>query len=381
LKKLVAVVLALALAGVGAWAVATQVESPAQVAARAEAPVPDPVVAPLDRGFLQGPVTLSTTAQRERTVAIKPPASLTGVVTFAGKAVGDTLAPGSVLLRANGRPVFVLPGSFALYRDLQPGDTGDDVAAIQAGLKAAGYGTGRDRSGTYGTGTRAAVRAMYKAAGYTAPETAASPTPAPMSTPAPSSGADSPAASPSATAVTGPQVLTTEIMTIADLPAVVQAVAPVGAQLTSDTDLVTLGAGQLMLSATLPTSSVGALAIGAAGTFTDDTGAAGTTQVAALTVSQETTETTISLSPTGAVSPGTSYVVSFDNPAVETGESLLAPVAAVVNRAGRSYVYPRDGATFREVEVTVIGAVGGVVSIVPVDATVPLEEGTEVRIG
>lgn len=385
MRKLIGLVLALLLAGAGAWVLATTVESPAQVAARAEAPAPDPVVAELHRGFLQGAVSVTTTAQHERTVAIKPPASLTGVVTFADRAVGDTLRSGSVLLRANGRPVFVLVGSFALYRDLQPGDTGDDVAAIQAGLKAAGFATGGDRPGSYGGGTQAALRRMYKAAGYTAPETA--PAPAPVATvPAPGAGqaaeaTTGPAAAGGAPAVAGPRVLMTEILMIADLPAVVQAVAPVGAPLSTGSDLVTLGAGQLVLSATLPSASVGALAVGAVGTFPDDAGAAGTTTVTALTPTASTPDTVVALSVSGAVTPGATYVVTVANPAAESGDSLLAPVAAVVARGGRSYVYLRDGGTFQETEVRVTGSVGGTAAIVPVDASVPLGEGTEVRIG
>lgn len=390
LRKLTALVLALFLAGAGAWIVATKVESPEQVAARAEAPRPDPIVAPLRTGFLNGSVTLSTTAQLERTVAVKPPTTMTGVVTFVGKSVGDVLTPGSALLRANGRPVFVLPAAFPLYRNLQPGDVGDDVAAIQEGLRAAGHGTGRDRSGTYGAGTQAAVRAMYRAAGYAAPEKAAdeapeaapNPGPAPTAAPAPSSSSTSETASPPAAATpVGPLVLTSEVLTIADLPSVVQAISPVGTELSSESDLVTLGAGPLGLTATLPTTSIGALAVGAEGVFTDDAGQAGTARVLALTEKTDTAETVVSMTPTGAVTPGGSYVVSIENPAAETGETLLAPVAAVVSRASRSYLYVRDGDTFQEVEVQVVGSVGGVAGVAPVDTAVPLSDGTEVRIG
>lgn len=363
MRKLIVAVLTLILAGGAAWFAASRVESPDQIAARAEAPPPDPVVAPLDRGFLQGPVSMSTTAQHERTVTITPPSSLTGVVTFAGVPAGETLRPGSVLFRANGRPVFVLSGAFALYRDLLPGATGDDVAAVQAGLQAAGYSIGGDRSGSYGWGTQSAIRRMYKNSGYTAPE--ASPAPAE------SDGVD----------VSGPRVLMTEIMIVADLPAFVQAVAPVGTQLASDTQVAILGAGRLVLSARLPSTSIGALAVGATATFVDDAGAQATGQVAALTPDEQTAETVVTLTSTSAVTAGTAYVLTIANPAAETGESLLAPAAAVVSRGGRSYVYPRVGETFQEVEVQVTGAVGGVAAIVPVDDSVPLDKGTEVRIG
>lgn len=380
-------VLVLVLAGAGAWVVATRVESPTQLAARAEAPAPAPVVAALDRGYLQGQASLSTTAQHERVVALKPPAAMGGVVTFVASPPGATLTPGSVLMRVNGRPVFVLPGSFPLYRDLQPGASGDDVVAVQTGLRAAGYATGADRAGTYGAGTQAALRRMYKAGGYSVPEvsppTAASATPAAgaASNPASEQSATATPSPPASSAVSGPQVLRSEVLMIADLPATVQGVAAVGTELASDSDLVTLGAGQIVLSATLPNASVGALAVGAVATFSDDAGAPGTATVTAISPGPAADQTVVSLSAEGAVSSGAAYVVTIDNPAAETAESLLAPVAAVVARGGRSYIYPRDGESFKEVEVHVTGSVGGIAAIEAVDTTTPLDKGTEVRIG
>lgn len=389
MKKLISVVLALLLVGAGAWVVADRVESPNQVAARAEPPKPDPVVAPLVRGYLNGPISMSAVAQHEQTVTIKPPPTLTGVVTSVEKAVGDTLQSGSVLMRTNGRPLFVLIGAFALYRDIQPGDSGDDVQGIQVSLKDAGYSIGHDRAGVYGRGTQAAVRQMYKRAGYVAPEApavVAPEAPAVAVTDAGVNGGEADATPTSSSVeasagVAGPRVLQTEVMMIASLPATVGSIAPVGAQVSSETDLVTLGAGQVVLSATLPNGSLGALTVGAAGAFTDDTGAEGAAEVTAVHPTEKGDATVVVLSSNSAVTPGSSYVLNVKNPAAEPGDSLLAPIAAVVARGGSSYVYARDGGLFREVNVDVTGSVGGVAAIVPVDSGVPLDAGTEVRIG
>lgn len=381
MKKLISVVLALLLVGAGAWVVADRVESPNQVAARAEPPKPDPVVAPLARGYLNGPISMSAVAQHEQTVTIKPPPTLTGVVTSVEKAVGDTLQSGSVLMRTNGRPLFVLIGAFALYRDIQPGDSGDDVQGVQVSLKDAGYSIGHDRAGVYARGTQAAVRQMYKRAGYVAPEA-----PAVAATDAGVNGGEADATPTSSSVeasagVAGPRVLQTEVMMIASLPATVGSIAPVGAQVSSETDLVTLGEGQVVLSATLPNGSLGALTVGAAGAFTDDTGAEGAAEVTAVRLTEKGDATVVVLSSNSAVTPASSYVLTVDNPAAEPGDSLLAPIAAVVARGGSSYVYARDGGLFREVNVDVTGSVGGVAAIVPVDSGVPLDAGTEVRIG
>lgn len=453
MKRVLLVVLALLFLGGGAWAVAARVESPDQVAARAKAPEPDPVVAPLSRGYVNGSLSMSVRAQYEQTIALRPPSAVTGVVTSAGKGVGDTVKSGSVLLRANGRPLFTLTGAFALYRDIEPGDNGDDVAAVQASLKQAGFSLGRDRVGTYGSGTQAAVQKMYRAAGFDAPMTptvAAAPdvppksdhgetpeqpatpdasaetdggqTPEQTAKPEPPGEAASPgtpgeAASPGTPAEvdvaartvvatnaggamdakttndpvcasqnqnpgqSGPCVLRTEVMMIAQLPAVVQAIAPVGAQLGSEVDLVTLATGRVLLSATLPAGSLGALTVGAMGTFADDAGADGSAEVTAIGPGASAAETIVSLSPSGSVTVGNPYVLAVENPAAESGDSLLAPIAAVVDRGGRSYIYVRDDGVFREVEVTVTAVVGGVAAIVPMDSGVPLDQGTEVRLG
>lgn len=383
MKKLLVAVLVLAVIGAGAWVVATRMESPDQVAARAAPPDPVPVVASLTRGYLHGPVSVSTVAVPERVVAITPPTALTGVVTGAVRSVGETLSSGSVLLRVNSRPVFVLCSDVPLFRDIQPGDSGDDVSALQAGLVAAGYGI--DRDGVFGPRTQAAVRAMYRAAGYGAP-TAAVPvvTDSPGDGPAGGGAAPTEEPTPAATptpAGVGTVVLRSEVMTLAALPAMIQAVAPVGTELTADTTLATLGAGTVVLSATVPTSSVGPLTVGAAGQFVDDAGALIDGTVVALTPTADGDQTVIVTTPSGPVTLGASYLLNIENPANEVGDSLLAPITGIVTRGGRSYVYPREGESFREVEVTVTGTAGGVAAVAPVRAQDDLDSGMEIRVG
>lgn len=407
MKHIVLAVVAVVVAGLCAWLLAVRLESPQQVAARAEPPPPEPVVATLDRGYLNGPVSMTTQAQNQQSVAVTPPAALTGVVTAVDRSVGDTLSPGSVPFRVNGRPVFVLEGTFPLYRDIGPGDEGDDVLALQKGLLAAGYALGRP-DGKYGPQTQAAVRSMYRAAGYPAPEVAvevlAGPGATPPRTPPSAPGAQGTSGTPAAGAegrvaagdagavgapatATGPAaankvpwVLQSEVMTVPRLPAAIDTITTVGTSITGETTLLTLGAGQVVLTATLPQASVGALSVDAAALFTDEAGAESTARVVALDPT-ETGEVVVSLLTEGAVRAGSSYVLTIDNPAAEDGERLLAPVAAIVHRAGRAHVYVRDGGEFREVAVEVEATVGGVAAITAVDAADALDAGTEVRIG
>lgn len=379
MKKLLMLVLAFVLVGVGTWAVAMRVESPDQVAARAEPPDPAPIDAQLTQGYLNGPVSLSVAAQREQVVTVKAGANLTGVVTSVERSPGDMLEAGSVLMRVNGRPLFVLTGAFALYRDIQPGDTGDDVAAVQAALVSAGLPVGKDKAGVYGPGTQSAVRKLYKRAGYEAPETATPPAAGDSEV---DEGGIAPASTPVPTTPLGPLIVRSEALMVANLPATIGTVAAVGTTVATDTDLVTLGAGQVLLTATLPTTSLGALAVGAQGSLVDDSGAPVAAAIIGIQAGSSEGDSVVALSiGGGAVTVGNSYVVTVDNPAAESGASLLAPIAAVVTRAGSSFVYVRDSDSYREVPVNVLGSVGGIAAIEPVSADDQLSAGTDVRVG
>jgi peptidoglycan hydrolase-like protein with peptidoglycan-binding domain len=91
------------------------------------------------------------------------------IVTHVFCRKGSLAGQGSVLLEVAGQPYFVLQGTVPAYRDLAPGETGEDVAQLQQDLISLGYGTGSDTLGSYGPGTAAAVSAYYQAHGYTAP--------------------------------------------------------------------------------------------------------------------------------------------------------------------------------------------------------------------
>ncbi|WP_344717040.1 hypothetical protein, partial [Oerskovia jenensis] len=209
-----------------------------------------------------------------------------------------------------------------------------------------------------------------------APATAAAPAtgaaPAPGASPATTTGA--------AATRKGPGVLQSEVLMVPRLPAVVDTITSVGTSVASDTTLLTLGAGQVVLTATLPQTSVGALSVEAVARFTNDAGTESEARVVALDPT-ENGEVVVSVLTDGAVRAGGSYVLTIDNPAAEDGEKLLAPVSAIVNRAGRAYVYVRDGAAFRQVAVDVESTVGGVAAITAADVADALDEGTEVRIG
>ena len=85
---------------------------------------------------------------------------------------GSFVGQGQVILEVAERPFFALAGTVPAYRNLVPGETGQDVVQLQEDLQALGYGVGGDTSGVYGAGTSAAVTAFYDAIGYSVPKIA-----------------------------------------------------------------------------------------------------------------------------------------------------------------------------------------------------------------
>ena len=161
------VALALVL-GVAAGVVARGFISPAQVAANAKAPKASLITARVRFGVLAVPVNIRANVSNGNPTQVAAPSDLNGslpVVTSVNVAPGQRVGQGHLLLTVAERPVFLFGGKIPVFRQMSPGIRGADVAELQAGLVAAGYGTGSDASGSYGPGTAAAVAALYRANG------------------------------------------------------------------------------------------------------------------------------------------------------------------------------------------------------------------------
>ncbi|WP_369145865.1 peptidoglycan-binding protein [Streptomyces sp. R44] len=161
---------AVALTGAGVAATAL-IRSPAQVAADAEPPPQDVLVARIENRVLAETVVLRGTVVAGQTVQVAPVSAggeggTSPVITKVSVKSGDAVRSGKVLLEVSGRPVFVLRGGLPVYRDLKPGATGDDVKQLQDALAALGHGRGGDSKGTFGPGTKDAVEEFYSSIGY-----------------------------------------------------------------------------------------------------------------------------------------------------------------------------------------------------------------------
>lgn len=150
--------------------VSTRVKSPAQRAAELGPPPASLLTAAVEQKVLRSTVVLRGTVVPVGTIAVAPGAAAgtsASIVTATPKAAGARLAAGDVIAQVSGRPVFVLPGRLPAYRDMRPGARGADIVQLQRALAGLGYPS-PDEAGTYGSGTKQAVRAFYEARGFDA---------------------------------------------------------------------------------------------------------------------------------------------------------------------------------------------------------------------
>lgn len=105
-------------------------------------------------------------------IAPELPAGTQPLVTRLPVRVGQVLDDGAEIAEIAGRPVFVFAGPIPMYRPLATGDTGADVAQLQAGLARAGLPVG-DPPGRFGPATGAALTALFLRNGYRIEDSAA----------------------------------------------------------------------------------------------------------------------------------------------------------------------------------------------------------------
>jgi peptidoglycan hydrolase-like protein with peptidoglycan-binding domain len=383
-------VAAFAAVAAGTWWIAVSVRSPAQREAAASPPPAQAVLATVTRGDLEDQTTAKAVVTRADTRSYEfYLAGGRSVVTAAPLADGGQLRNGDVVLRVNSRPLFVFEGSFPAWRDIGEGDSGEDVAQLQAALGELGYEVPAD--GEFGPLTRQAVLALYAAAGSLA-GTRAAESAAAAGEPAGGDSVEPPA--------TLAQVVfpATELLFVASLPAVVVGTPGVGAVLTAETARVAVGGEALSLKAEVPDSVATAAAQtgqawALAGTVRIDLQvSAGTAGPSADGAGQpegasEAVGATLTLSLPPGVDPpeswhdGAEVIVSMDlsEPVVD---ALLVPKAAISADSagqGRVVVHEADGQS-RVVDVNEVKCVAGLCAIEPV-APNELSEGARVRVG
>jgi peptidoglycan hydrolase-like protein with peptidoglycan-binding domain len=164
-------------AAVGAALLTTTIKSPAQQAAETRPPAQTDLTATVQRTVLTSTVLAQAVVQPPREVSPSIIGSSAGsagqnvqqIVTKIFHRAGSLAYQGSVLLEVAGQPFFLLQGTVPAYRNMEPGESGQDIAQLQDDLISLGYGISSDTTGEFGPGTSAAVTAFYKAIGYAPP--------------------------------------------------------------------------------------------------------------------------------------------------------------------------------------------------------------------
>ncbi len=261
---------AAAVLSTGGLAASAWVKSPAQEIAETKAPPPTRLTAPVVSQVLAQTVVIRGTFSAANTVNFTPtsaigpdgnasqPTSTLVVSKVCGKP-GQQVADGSVLAEVNYRPVFALQGDVPAVRDMVQGESGPDIAELQAGLQKLGYGTGYDQDGVFGAGTAYAVKEYYQAIGYPEPTSVQATTPDATTASAPPSSSPSagPSSSPNTSAnrsgsSTLVEVPKSEVVFLASFPALLtSAPTSVGSAVSSDAPLLQLTSKGLQLTAQL----------------------------------------------------------------------------------------------------------------------------------
>ncbi len=159
-------VIAMSAAGLAA---ARLIESPSQLAARTAAPQALVITGVAQLRVLRDPIMLPGLIRPGHTVTVRASAPYSKItVTKMKVSLGRRVRPGHVLAELDGRPIVLLHGNLAPYRDLHEGHTGPDVVQLQKALASLGYGD-YDLVGFFGWYTSQDLVSLYQHLGYSAP--------------------------------------------------------------------------------------------------------------------------------------------------------------------------------------------------------------------
>ena len=267
------------------------------------------------------------------------------IVTAEVVHVGEQIGSGTVVAQVAGRPVFVFAGETPMYRSIQYGDTGPDIAQLQQDLGSLGYGIS-DAIGTYGPSTSYALAALYQNDGYTPPSSA----------PELGGGRHAPRL------IVEPQA---EIVFVPRLPATVAATKePLGQAIGSPA--VTLTYGSVVVDATLTPAQGFLIEPGDRATVSVGSGRplAGVVSAVKRSVQSPTASATIALQGVAAGAHIGSHAAVSINAESSTVATLAVPIGALYANGGGSPYVILDRRGFEHLPVTVGQAVGGYVPIV-----------------
>jgi hypothetical protein len=157
-----------AVALVGGWLAGSNIESPADAAARTAPPRPSAILVPVEQRVLSSTVVTRGTARfgLPQPISIAPSLlkSNPGLITTL-PLLNAQIAEGGAILTASGRPLLVLQGQTPAFRDLVPSTSGEDVRQLEQALARLGFDPG-PIDAHYDQRTSAAVGKWVQAGGW-----------------------------------------------------------------------------------------------------------------------------------------------------------------------------------------------------------------------
>jgi peptidoglycan hydrolase-like protein with peptidoglycan-binding domain len=357
------------LAAVGGWVAASQIESPAEAAARTEAPEPSPILVPVELQELSTDVITRGTGRFGSPQPIAIPSSpLKGdtpqVLTGAADP-GEELDQGVAGLGISGRPVFIFEGQIPSYRDLGPGMRGADIEQLEAGLAATGFDPG-PVDGVFDSATELAVAALYSSAGFEAVSVSAAQL-AELNTVATG-------LIPGSQSTTGVHVPADELLIVSAAPVrIAELLIPVGGVI--DGPVGTVTDANIAIDSSVPIESAGLITEGMEVLIDEpDLGIEATGTVSRVAESPGTDgvdgfhvyfEVEVDGDPTNVVNASVRLTIPIES----TGEPVLVvPISAVTLGAdGSSRVQRQVGESLEPVVVEPGLSAQGLVEVVPVD--------------
>ena len=365
------VFMAVALVGAG-WLLASYTQSPAQRAAAAAPPTSAPVTVEVEQGDLTDQITATGVIAGAQDSAVNLPAtSSDSVVTAVNVKAGEQLENTQVVAWINDRPLIAYQGSFPAYRDLYEGDSGADVSQLQRALAASGYQLAI--TGTLDADTITALKHLY---GQTKDELATTDT---HQNESDNAGANQGGGnSNEAGASEKPQqakkkvvIAKTEMLFIAQLPAVVTSLPKVGDSLNGDKpSQLGLSTGEFSVTAEVPAGvgsmlKTGSVANALYGTqqlnLTLKTSTPKKDEKSQSQTEATTYELTFSIKKGRLPSDarGKSMVLTIDRQAPIKNALLIPQRAMALDANGNANVLKRQASGFVMVKVEQLGCVSG----------------------
>ncbi len=155
--------------GGGGFLLGRQVKSPSDAAAEVAAPAASRLAVPVERRVLSSTIiTRGDVRYGDPKPVVLAPSTLKagqGNLVTQPATKGQEITSGSRVLELAGRPVIALVGATPAYRDMRPGDVGDDVRQLEEGLRSLSFNPGTV-DGTFDTATEKAVSSLYGKLGY-----------------------------------------------------------------------------------------------------------------------------------------------------------------------------------------------------------------------